>query len=142
MKTYAQKPAEVTRVWYEVDASQIPVGRLATFVATLLTGKRKVTYTPHVDAGDYVVVINAAKTVLTGRKADESKYHYSGYPSGLKATTKGKLLADNPAKLVTLAVAGMVTTNKLKPARMQRLKVYAGPQHEHHAQQPQKVEVQ
>lgn len=142
MKTYSQKPAEVTRSWYQIDAAGLPVGRVATQAAQLLVGKRKATFTPHVDGGDFVVITNAAKAVLTGRKgSQEMVYSYSGYPSGLKSTPKGKLLVKNPAKLIEHAVSGMVPTNKLKVNRMKRLKVYADAEHEHSAQQPKTIEV-
>lgn len=140
-KTYSQKPAEVVRSWYHIDASGLPLGRVATRAAELLIGKRKPTFTPHVDGGDFVVITNASQLVLTGRKADEPIYRYSGYPGGLKSTPKGKLLAEHPDKLVQHAVAGMVPTNKLKTARMKRLKVYAEAEHEHAAQQPTTIEV-
>jgi len=140
-KTYSQKPAEVVRSWYHIDASGLPLGRVATRAAELLIGKRKPTFTPHVDGGDYVVITSASKIVLTGRKAAEPIYRYSGYPGGLKSTPKGKLLAERPDKLVQHAVSGMVPTNKLKTARMKRLKVYAEAEHEHSAQQPTTIEV-
>lgn len=140
-KTYSQKTAEVSRTWYHVDAAGIPVGRLATTVAQLLLGKAKTTYTPHVDGGDYVIVTNASGVSLSGRKAEEFVYHYSGYPGGLRQTSHAQVMATNPAKLVKLAIAGMVPTNKLKRARMARLKIYASAEHEHMPQQPKTIEV-
>lgn len=142
MKTYSQKPTEVTRSWYHIDAAGLPLGRVSTVAAQLLAGKRKPTFTPHTDGGDFVVITNAGKIVLTGRKGQqESVYSYSGYPGGLKATTKGQLLTERADKLVMHAVNGMVPTNKLKSARMKRLKVYNGAEHEHAAQQPKTIEV-
>lgn len=133
-KTFSQKPADVTRVWHVVDASQAPLGRVATEVATLLTGKGKPTFTPHVDGGDYVVVINAANLIVTGDKAGKKTYYkYSGFPGGLKET---KLDKQDPIKTVELAVRGMIPANKLRAGRMARLKVYTDDQHNHHAQKP------
>lgn len=140
-KTYSQSQADVKRQWYEIDASGIPVGRLATRVARLLTGKDKPTYTPHIDGGDYVVVVNAAKLKLTGRKPQEKKYRYSGYPGGIKSVTKAELLEKNPAKMLEQSVKGMMPKNKLLAERMKRLKVYAGGEHEHTAQKPKVLEV-
>lgn len=141
-KTYSQKPAEVTRTWIVLDASEAPLGRVATAAAKYLIGKYKPTYTPHVDGGDYVVIVNAAKLVVSGEKGTTKKYYnYSGFPGGLKETSLNDVLAKNPAKAVELAVAGMLPKNKLQPLRMQRLKVYAGETHNHEAQKPTKVEL-
>lgn len=139
-KTYSQKPADVSRQWYEIDASGMPLGRLATKVAALLTGKAKPTFTPHVDGGDYVVVINADKAVLTGRKGQEMHYRYSGYPGGITAVKKSELMDTNPAKAVEQAVAGMLPRNKLHKGRIARLRVFSGAEHGHSAQQPKKLE--
>jgi large subunit ribosomal protein L13 len=140
MKTYSQKPAEIQREWYEVDATGMPLGRLATRVAALLTGKGKPTFTPHIDGGDYVVVVNAEKVVLTGRKGEEWRYRHTGYPGGIKAKTKADLLRDDPIQAVEHAIAGMIPRNKLHKDRMARLRVFSNGEHEHTAQQPKKVE--
>lgn len=139
-RTYSQKPADVSREWYQIDAAGMPLGRLATRVATLLTGKGKPTYTPHVDGGDHVIIINADKVVLTGRKGQEFKYRYSGFPGGISKTLKSQVISENPARAVTQAVAGMIPTNKLQSARLARLRVYAGTEHEHAAQKPKVLE--
>jgi len=136
-KTYSAKPADVTRTWYVVDASEAPLGRLATQVATLLMGKHKPMFTPHVDCGDYVVVINAANLVVTGNKKLNKKYYnYSGYPGGLKEKTLQEKMEQNPAAVIEAAVKGMIPANKLRPGRMARLKVYVDEKHSHTAQQP------
>lgn len=142
MKTYSAKPSEVTRRWILIDASETTLGRISTVVATYLTGKNKPMYTSHIDCGDYVVVINAAKVGITGNKLlDKKYYHYSGFPSGLSETTLEKKLEKEPGKVIELAVKGMLPKNKLSPARMARLRVFADENHGHTAQQPQKVEV-
>ena len=134
MKTYSAKPADVTRKWYVVDASQVTLGRLATEIATMLTGKQKPMYTAHVDCGDYVVVINADKIKVTGGKEDKKIYYrHTKYPGGIKET---KLKDMDPIKVVEKAVYGMVPVNKLRAERMKRLKVYTGADHQHEAQKP------
>ena len=134
MKTYSAKPTEVNRVWHVVDASEVPFGRLATQVATLLMGKHKAMFTPHIDCGDYVVVINAAQLVATGKKTTDKKYYrHTGFPGGIKETTLEK---KSPESVIETAVRGMIPANKLRPGRMARLKVYADDQHNHHAQKP------
>lgn len=141
-KTYSQKPTEVTREWILVDATEAPLGRLSTYVARRLTGKHKPTYTPHIDGGDYVVVINAAKAVVTGNKDDAKMYYnYSGYPGGLKEARLKELRQKSPERIITDAVKGMLPKNKLSDGRMQRLKVFPGAEHAHTAQTPKKVEV-
>lgn len=141
-KTFSQKPADVTRKWVVLDASEAPLGRLATVAANLLIGKSKPTYTPHVDAGDYVIVVNAAKLVVTGGKiADKKYYDYSGFPGGMKEATLQEVLSKNPAKAIERAVGGMLPKNKLQAERMKRLKVYAGEAHSHEAQKPVKMGV-
>jgi large subunit ribosomal protein L13 len=141
-KTYSQKPAEVTRKWIVLDASEATLGRVAAAAAKHLVGKSKPTYTPHVDGGDYVIVVNAAKLVVTGEKATDKKYYnYSGFPGGLKETSLADALQKNPAKVIEAAVAGMIPKNKLSSPRMQRLKVYAGEAHSHEAQKPVKMGV-
>ncbi len=142
MKTYSAKPSEVTRKWYLLDASEAPLGRVATRVATLLTGKHKPMFTRHIDCGDYVVVINAANLVVTGDKLDAKRYYrHSGYPGGLKQTTLKQQLEKDPAAAVMHAVRGMLPANKLRPQQLKRLKVYAGEEHSHMAQQPEKIAV-
>lgn len=141
-KTYSQKPTEVERKWIVLDASEAPLGRVATAAAKYLIGKYKPTYTPHVDGGDYVIVVNAAKLVVTGDKATDKKYYnYSGFPGGLKEATLSEVLSKNPAKAIEAAVAGMLPKNKLSPLRMKRLKVYADEAHNHEAQKPVKMGV-
>ena len=139
--TYSQSQKDVSRIWYEIDAAGTPLGRLATRVASLLIGKGKPTYTPHIDGGDYVVVINAAQVVLTGKKDSEHKYRHSGYPGGIKSFSKGEQRINRPINLVEDAVKGMLPKNKLQTARLMRLKVYPGSEHEHAAQKPHKLEV-
>lgn len=141
-KTYSAKPSEVTRRWILIDASEAPLGRVASTIAMYLMGKNKPMYTPHIDCGDYVVVINAGDLKVTGNKLEDKKYYnYSGFPSGLKETTLKEKIEKNPASPIELAVKGMLPKNKLSPERMKRLRVFAGEAHEHTAQQPQKVEV-
>ena len=141
-KTFSQKPADVTRKWVVLDASEAPLGRLATAAAKYLIGKYKPTYTPHVDGGDYVVIVNAAKLIVTGDKATDKKYYnYSGFPGGLKEQTLTEVMVKNPTKVIEAAVAGMLPKNKLSSERMKRLKVYAGETHNHEAQKPVKMGV-
>lgn len=138
-KTYSAKPTEVKRVWHVVDASSAPLGRIATQVAQLLTGKMKPMFTQHIDCGDYVIVINADKLVTTGAKTDKKIYYrYSGFPGGL---TETQLKDMDKAKAFELAVRGMVPANKLRPGRMMRLKVYGGSEHDHAAQKPVNYEI-
>ena len=137
MKTYSAKPSDVVRAWYVIDASEVPLGRMATRVATLLTGKEKPMFTQHIDCGDFVVIINAEKAVVTGKKADDKMYyHHSQYPGGLTELTFKEVMAKDPTKTVYNAVRGMLPVNKLRPARLQRLKIYAGPEHSNEAQKP------
>jgi len=141
-KTTVAKPANVKRQWYIYDASEAPAGRIATEVARKLTGKDKVNYTPHVDAGDYVVVINAADLVVTGRKPLQKKfYRHSGYTGNLKEETLEQRMRDNPSKVIEAAVYGMLPKNKQRAARMERLNIVTGSEHPHEGQKPQKVEV-
>lgn len=135
--TPSAKPAEVTRDWYLVDAAGMTVGRLATRISQVLQGKHKASYTPHVDTGDFVVVVNAEKVVFTGRKIDQKKYHrYSGYPGGLRSTTARVMLDTHPDRVMTAAVWGMLPQNRLGRHMLSKLKVYAGGAHPHAAQQP------
>ena len=141
-KTYSQKPAEVTRKWVLIDAASAPLGRVATAIAKHLIGKYKPTYTPHVDGGDYVVVINADKLVVTGDKETaKTYYHHSGFPGGIKSASLAEIREKDAPQVIYAAVKGMLPKNKLLDERMKRLKVYAGEAHAHTAQQPQKVEV-
>ena len=139
--TISAKPAEVVHDWYVVDAEGKTLGRLASEIASRLRGKHKPSYTPHVDTGDYIVVINADKIVLTGKKLDQKLYKtFSGYPGGLKETTYRKFLAEKPEKLVFKAVKGMIPHNKLGNKIATKLKVYAGSEHPHAAQMPELYE--
>jgi len=141
-KTYLAKPDEVEKKWYVIDAEGKTLGRLATRIAMILMGKHKPTYTPHVDTGDYVVVVNADKIVLTGKKLDQKEYYrHSGYPGGIKVVTARQLLQSNPEKLVYLAVKRMLPKNTLGRHMLKKLKVYAGPEHPHQAQKPEKLEI-
>ena len=135
-KTWNAKPGEIERHWYVVDAEGKTLGRLATQIAETLRGKGKPQYTPHVDTGDFVVVINAEKIAVTGQKRDEFRYRHSGYPGGLSKKTVGELLETRPARVVELAVKGMLPKNTLGRAQLKKLKVYAGPEHPHEAQAP------
>ncbi|MEA3310319.1 MAG: 50S ribosomal protein L13 [Chloroflexota bacterium] len=141
-KTYMAKPGEISHDWYIVDAAGKTLGRLATEVARILRGKHKPQYTPHIDSGDYVVVINAAKVEVTGRKLDQKNYyHFSGYPSGLKATPLRKMMEKSPDQVIIKAVRGMLPHNVLGRKVIKKLKVYAGSEHPHQAQQPQPLEL-
>ena len=138
MKTYVATPATVERKWLVIDASGKTLGRLATEVAKLLRGKHKPTYTPFVDTGDFVIVINASEMVLTGNKLDQKMYRYhTGYAGGLKETTYRNLIAKNPEKALELAVKGMLPKNSLGRQMFKKLKVYAGAEHDHAAQKPE-----
>lgn len=142
MKTYSQKASDVNHNWIVIDASTAPLGRVATVIAQRLTGKYKPTYTPSMDDGDYVVVINAKDAVFTGNKETAKVYYsYSGFPSGLKERTVAESRVKDATKMVEHAVAGMIPKNKLHAERMKRLRVFAGSEHDHAAQQPTKVEV-
>ena len=141
-KTYSQKTAEISRRWIIIDASTAPLGRVATQIAKYLIGKYKPTYTPHVDNGDYVVVINAEKVVVTGAKETDKKYYlHSGFPGGLTELSLGELRAKFPERVITEAVKGMIPRNKLAAGRLARLRVFVGENHTHTAQTPEKVEV-
>jgi large subunit ribosomal protein L13 len=138
MKTWNAKPGEIARKWYVVDAEGKTLGRLATQIAETLRGKRKPQYTPHVDTGDFVVVVNAEKIVATGKKRDEKLYHrHSGYPGGLRTRTLNDMLERRPTEVIRLAVKGMLPRNRLSRAQLTKLKVYAGPEHPHVAQAPE-----
>ena len=141
MKSYMAKPEEMERKWYVIDAEDKVLGRLATEVATILTGKHKPIYTPHVDTGDFVIVINADKVKLTGKKLEQKKYYYhTGYPGGLKAVPYKQMMEKNPEKAIELAVKGMMPKNRLGRQMYKKLKVYSGPEHNHEAQKPELYE--
>jgi len=142
VRTFSPKPGDVTKTWHIVDASDVVLGRLASQVAVLLRGKHKPTFAPHVDSGDFVIVINAEKVALTGAKlTDKMVYRHSGYPGGLKTKAIGELLATNPTRVIENAVRGMLPRTKLGKAQISKLKVYAGAEHPHAAQQPQPFEI-
>ncbi|NLJ84391.1 MAG: 50S ribosomal protein L13 [Halanaerobiaceae bacterium] len=142
MRTYMAKPEEIERQWYVVDATGQTLGRLATKIADILRGKHKPIYTPHVDTGDYVIVINAEKIELTGKKWEQKKYYrHSGYPGGIKEITYDKLLKKKPELIIEKAVRGMIPHNRLGRQMIKKLKVYAGPEHPHQAQQPKELEL-
>lgn len=140
--TYSQKPSEVNRRWILIDATDAPVGRLATQIAKYLIGKYKPSYTPHIDGGDYVVIVNAKDAVFTGEKETDKKYYrHSGFPGGIKDASVAEVREKYPERLIQAAVQGMLPKNKLSPERMKRLKIFAGSEHAHTAQTPEKVEV-
>jgi large subunit ribosomal protein L13 len=142
VRTYSPKPGEVDRVWHVIDAEDVVLGRLASNVATLLRGKHKPTFAPHVDTGDFVVIVNAEKVVLTGNKRDQAfAYRHSGYPGGLRKQSFGELLETKPERLLEKVVKGMLPKNKLGRAQGKKLKVYAGPDHPHAAQKPKPFEI-
>lgn len=142
MKTYSAKPSDVDRQWYIIDASEAPLGRLSTRIATLLTGKGKPQFTQHIDTGDYVIVINAQNLIATGDKAAKKVYYrHSNYPGGLKEATLSEKMVKDPTFAVRHAVRGMIPVNKLRDARLARLKVYADETHGHEAQKPTKISI-
>ena len=141
-KTYSQKPAEISRRWILIDAAEAPLGRVATQIAKYLIGKYKPNYTPHIDGGDYVVVINAKNAVVTGNKETGKVYYrHSGFPGGIKDATLAEVRERHPERIIEAAVKGMLPKNKLAADRMQRLKIFAGGEHTHAGQKPEKVEV-
>jgi len=142
MRTYTPKPGEITRSWHVIDATDVVLGRLASQTAILLRGKHKPTFAPHVDVGDFVIIINADKVALTGAKVEQKKaYRHSGFPGGLTSQSYTELLAKSPEKAVEKAVRGMLPKNTLGRAQLAKLKVYAGAEHPHAAQQPQPCEI-
>jgi large subunit ribosomal protein L13 len=141
MPTYSPKPGEVARAWHVIDANDIVLGRLASHAARLLRGKHKPQFAPHVDTGDFVVVVNAEKVALSGGKRGEYRYRHSGYPGGLSRRTVGELLERRPERVIELAVRGMLPKNTLGRRQLKKLKVYAGPEHPHTAQKPQPFEI-
>jgi large subunit ribosomal protein L13 len=142
MKTWNAKPNELEKRWFVVDADGKTLGRLSTLIADTLRGKTKPTYTPHVDTGDFVIVVNAEKIAVTGKKLDEKMYYrHSGYPGGLKERTLREQLEKRPTDVIRIAVKGMLPKNKLASAQLTKLKIYAGPDHPHEAQAPVPLEV-
>jgi large subunit ribosomal protein L13 len=142
MKTFSAKKESVTRSWYLVDATDKTLGRLSTEIANRLRGKHKPTFTPHVDTGDYIVVVNAEKIKVTGNKAsDKLYYHHTGYPGGIKSISFEKLIEKVPERAIEKAVKGMMPKNKLSRAMLSKLKVYAGNEHPHSAQQPTTLDI-
>lgn len=140
MKTYSQKSSEIAREWWIIDASTLPLGKLAVVIADKLMGKSKVTYTPHTDNGDYVVVVNAKNIKVTGDKmTDKHYYRHSGFPGGLTDLTLAEIIEKDPTLAVKKAVAGMLPKNKLQAERMKRLRVFAGAEHSHTAQTPKEI---
>jgi large subunit ribosomal protein L13 len=142
MKTYSAKPGEITREWYLVDAEGKTLGRLATQIADTLRGKRKPQFTPHVDTGDFVIVVNAEKIQVTGNKLDQKRYYrHSGYPGGLRSRTLRQQLDRRPTEVLRIAVKGMLPKNRLARQQITKLKIYAGPEHPHEAQNPRELEL-
>ncbi|HEX2195874.1 MAG TPA: 50S ribosomal protein L13 [Actinomycetota bacterium] len=142
MKTHVTKPNEITREWWIVDADGVVLGRLASEVAKRLRGKHKPSYSPHLDTGDHVIVVNASKVVLTGSKLTDKQYHrHSGYPGGLRSVPYSKLMAERPDIAVEKAVKGMLPSNRLGRAMLKKLKVYSGAEHPHSAQSPRPLDV-
>ncbi len=137
VRTYTPKPADVQRQWHVIDANDVVLGRLASHVATLLRGKHKPIYAPHLDTGDFVVIVNAGKVAMTGKKAEQSTvYNHSGFPGGLKRTSYADVLATRPERIIEKAIKGMLPHNTLGRQMLSKLKVYAGPTHPHQAQSP------
>jgi len=142
MRTYQATSQDRERVWYVVDAENKTLGRLATQIADVLRGKRKPTYTPHVDVGDFVVVVNAEKVAVTGKKLEDKRYwRHSGYPGGIRSRTLGEMLEKRPEEVIRKAVKGMLPRNRLARAQLRKLKVYAGSEHPHQAQKPEQLEI-
>lgn len=142
MKTFVAKPAEVKRDWYVVDAAGLTLGRLSTEIARRLRGKHKAEFTPHVDTGDYIVVVNAEKVAVTGRKTTNKMYYrHTGFPGGLKSMSFEKMIDHKPEQVIELAVKGMIPRSPLGRAMLKKLKVYAGAEHPHTAQQPKELKI-
>ncbi|GAA3698217.1 50S ribosomal protein L13 [Zhihengliuella alba] len=142
MRTYTPKPGDADRQWHVIDATDVVLGRLASQTATLLRGKHKPTFAPHQDMGDFVIIINAEKVALTGAKLEQKRaYRHSGYPGGLKSMNYAELLEKNPVRAVEKAIKGMLPKNKLADAQLSKLKVYAGAEHPHAAQQPKAFDI-
>ncbi|MCH7741065.1 MAG: 50S ribosomal protein L13 [Proteobacteria bacterium] len=142
MKTHSARKEDVKHAWYVVDATDKTLGRMSTQIAIRLRGKHKAEYTPHVDTGDYIVVVNAEKVKVTGNKArDKTYYHHTGFPGGIKSITFEKLIEKAPERVIQMAVKGMMPKNKLSRSMLSKLKVYAGSEHPHAAQKPQPLEI-
>ncbi|MBV9384502.1 MAG: 50S ribosomal protein L13 [Streptosporangiaceae bacterium] len=142
MRTFSPKDSDITRQWHVVDATDVVLGRLASHVAVLLRGKHKPIFAPHADTGDFVIVVNAEKVSLSGGKLDQKQaYRHSGYPGGLRSVSYADLMARHPERVVEKAVKGMLPKNSLGRKTLRKLKVYAGPDHPHQAQQPQPYEI-
>jgi len=142
MKTFVAKEHEIEKKWYLIDAKEKVLGRLASEIASILRGKNKPIFTPHMDAGDYIIVINAGKVILTGGKMEKKMYyHHSGYVGGLKKTTAKEMLLKKPENLIKFAVKGMLPKNSLGRRQLTKLKIYAGQDYPHQAQQPEKLEI-
>ncbi len=142
MRTYTAKPKDITRKWYVVDAAGKPLGRVASQVAKILRGKHKPIFTPHIDTGDHVIIINAEKVILTGANKPETKiYWHTQYPGGIRSTTYAKMLADRPDEFVMRVVKGMLPHNTLGAEMLKKLRVYAGSQHPHEAQMPENLDL-
>ncbi len=142
MSTFSPKPGDINRAWHVIDATDVVLGRLAVQAATLLRGKHKPTYAPHMDMGDFVVIVNAEKIAVSGNKRDDKfVYRHSGFPGGLKQRSVGEMIEKHPDRLVEKAVKGMLPKNRLGRAMSKKLKVYAGPEHPHAAQQPAAFEI-
>jgi large subunit ribosomal protein L13 len=140
-RTTTARPDNIERTWHLVDATNVPVGRLAAQVAQVLRGKHKPTFTPHMDCGDFVVIINASKAVWTGTKGKELMYHHSGFPGGLTSVSRGDFLEDNPEKLLERVIWGMLPKGALGKDTIKKLKVYAGSEHPHSAQSPKPLDI-
>lgn len=142
MRTYSPKPSEIVREWHVIDATDVVLGRLATQAAALLRGKHKPTFAPHMDTGDFVIIINAEKIALGGSKREQKMdYRHSGYPGGLSSTVYGELIETNPRRVIEKAVKGMLPHNKIGRAQLKKLKVYSGSEHPHAAQAPKTFEI-
>ena len=142
MRTYSPKPGDIQREWHVIDASDVILGKLAVQAANLLRGKHKPTFAPHMDTGDFVIVVNAEKISVTGAKRTEKLYHrHSGYPGGMRTRTLNDMLERRPEEVIRLAVKGMLPRNRLARKQLTKLKVYAGPEHPHVAQKPQPMEI-
>lgn len=142
MKTFSAKPAEVKRDWYVIDANGKTLGRMATEIARRLRGKHKPEFTPHVDTGDYIIVVNAEKVKVTGAKTtDKMYYHHTGFPGGMNSISFDKLIDRAPTRVIEIAVKGMLPKNPLGRAMFRKLKIFAGPEHTHSAQQPKALEI-
>jgi large subunit ribosomal protein L13 len=142
VRTFSPKASDIQHQWHVIDASDVVLGRLASHAATLLRGKHKPIFAPHVDTGDFVIVVNAEKVALSGRKLEQKRaYRHSGYPGGLRAMTYGELMSRHPERVIEKAVRGMLPKNSLGRSMLRKLKVYAGPDHPHHAQKPVPFEI-